>query len=177
MKLNIYPLTPKSLLFERLLTLYTASFPPAERRPVDKLSEMTGDPETPMSVNAIKMDDEFVGLIIYWEFDDFVYIEHFATLHHLRGAGIGSKTIDIMKSKFAKPIVLEIEMPESSPMAARRLDFYRRNGFSPIWDFKYIQPPYSPELPSIRLLLMSTGEVDAPQVAETLHRRVYGALA
>lgn len=132
------------------------------------------DEASPMVVNAIKMDDEFIGLIIFWEFDDFVYIEHFATSHHVRGMGLGSKTLDYIKSRFTKPIVLEIEMPESSPIAARRMEFYRRNGFKPIWDFNYIQPPYSPELPSLPLLLMSTGEAEPKRISDTIHRRVYG---
>lgn len=174
MKLNIYPLTPKSPLFERLLTLYHASFPPAERRPDNKLSALMETEASPMVVNAIKMDDEFIGLITFWEFDHFVYIEHFATVHHVRGMGLGTKTLDFVKSKFSKPIVLEIEMPESSPIAARRMEFYRRNGFKPLWDFNYIQPPYSPELPSMQLLLMSTGEVDPRHISDTLHRQVYG---
>ncbi len=174
MKLKIYPLTAKNPLFARLLTLYTASFPSAERRPNDKLSMMTMDTTLPMKANAIKLDDEFVGLVNFWEFDDFLYIEHFAVSHHVRGLGLGSKVLNIIKSNYSKPVVLEIEMPESSPIAARRMDFYRRNGFRPIWDFKYVQPPYSPGLPQLRLLLMSTDNVDPQVVSDTLHSQVYG---
>lgn len=170
-------MTAQNPLFGRLLTLYTASFPPAERRPNDKLSTMSMDASLSMRTNAIKLDDEFVGLLNFWEFEGFVYIEHFAVAHHVRGLGLGSKVLDIIKSNFTKPLVLEIEMPESSPIAARRMDFYRRNGFHPIWDFKYVQPPYSAELPSMPLLLMSTGDVDPQTVSDTLHREVYGVEA
>ncbi len=174
MKLNIYPLAPESPVFEQFLTLYHASFPAAERRPDDKLIAMMRSGHSDMTVSAIKMDNELIGLLVFWEFDDFIYIEHFATLHHLRGMGLGAKTLDLIKSRHDKPLVLEIEMPESSPIAARRLEFYRRNGFRPQWDFHYIQPPYSPELPSMRLLLMATGDVDTQHVSDTLHRSVYG---
>lgn len=127
-----------------------------------------------MRANAIKLDGKFVGLIVFWEFDDFVYIEHLATSEHMRNSGIGANVLKLMKSKFIKPIVLEIEMPESSSTAARRMKFYQRNGFNPLLDFQYIQPPYSPGLPSIPMTLMTTGPIDPSKVAAKLHHSVYG---
>lgn len=174
MKLEIHPLSHKKASESRLIALYLASFPPQERRPADKMLQLADDPESPLGVNVIETDGQFAGLINLWEFPDFIYIEHFATLHNLRGLGLGTATLDAIKSRYTKPILLEIEMPESSAMAARRLEFYRRNGFRPIWDFKYIQPPYSPELPSMPLLLMSTGDIDPRQASSTLHKEVYG---
>lgn len=119
--------------------------------------------------------DKFAGLINSWHFDDFNYLEHLATMPALRGSGIGATTLYSLLNGFDKPWVLEVERPSAdSPMAARRIAFYERNGFS-LLDYDYIQPPYAPGLPEVPLYLMSSDpDIDPAAVAAVLHREVYG---
>ena len=61
--------------------------------------------------------------------------------------------------------------------AIRRIAFYQRLDFT-LWDeVLYIQPPYSPELESLELKLMSFGEIDlmekSVEVIKTLYKYVY----
>lgn len=158
-------------------TLYTSSFPPEERRPWNDIVH----PESPFGphLSIIEVTDDsgnrrFGGLITIWEFDHIRYVEHFAVDETLRGSGIGAEILRRVLEASTKPLVLEVEPPEeSNPMAARRIGFYRRCGLE-LLDYPYIQPPYSPGLPSVPLLLMtSDAQIDPAKTEKTLHRFVY----
>lgn len=161
--------------------LYNDAFPPAERRPFSHFllepdSERRG-PYLHIILLSKGMTSKFAGILTSWQFDDFIYIEHLAIMPGLRGGGIGSSIIEGLRSRFDSPIVLEAEHPaDDNPMAARRLAFYHRLGFD-IIDNDYIQPPYSPGLPEVPLLLLADADgLDAVAVRDTLHSQVYGAL-
>lgn len=156
--------------------LYINSFPESQRRPAEQIFGA----ERPMNLCAIYTRsgaaDVFAGIMTVWHFDDFVYIEHFAIEPALRGKGIGAEALKIICSALSKPVVVEVERPDSAdPMAAKRIDFYRRAGFHSL-PFDYIQPPYAPGLPSVPLLLMVNGsEVPSPDhIARRLYSDVYG---
>lgn len=150
--------------FGRLMELYVEAFPPEERRP---LSQMP--PADPAFTFYAVGDD--AGLLTAWRFPDFTYVEHFAVYPELRGHGIGSQALAALPGT----VLLEVEPPECSEQARRRIEFYRRNGFR-LLDVDYVQPPYSPGLPSVPLRLMVRGELEDVEVAVfMLHSRVYGA--
>ena len=71
----------------------------------------------------------------------------------MRGSGYGT---DIIKHFFSESnnIILEVELPGSNEMADKRISFYEKNGFKSLPDIPYIQPPYSPELESLPMMLM-----------------------
>ena len=89
-----------------------------------------------------------------------LYVEHFATNPELRGQGIGSDALNMLMELADKPVVLEVEPEDSNPLASRRIGFYRRHGFMLHSDYKYIQPPYTPESQSIEMKLMSSATID-----------------
>lgn len=161
---------PTSAELTAIEKLYTEAFPPEERRPWSSLAG-DGNPE----LRSIVRDGELAGMISYWHFGTFAYVEHFAIDPSLRGGGTGSEVLTELRRRLGGPVVLEVERPaDSNPMAARRIEFYRRNGFH-VLSYDYIQPPYAPGLPSVPLLLMSTDQSIAPaDVAATLHSEVYG---
>lgn len=161
---------PSSAELTAIEKIYTEAFPPEERRSWSSLAG-DGNPE----LRSIVRDGELAGMISYWNFGTFVYVEHFAIDPSLRGGGTGSEVLAELRRSLGRPVVLEVERPaDSNPMAARRIEFYRRNGFH-VLSYDYIQPPYAPGLPSVPLLLMSTDPSIAPaDVAATLHREVYG---
>lgn len=158
----------------RLKALYIEAFPPEERRPWQSVITPGGNGPY---LRAIKgSDGTLLGMLFYWDFDDFVYIEHFAIAGNMRGKGSGSAILQEFIHAAGKPAVLEVEPPsESNPLAIRRIDFYRRNGLD-IISTDYIQPPYEPGGPFVPLFLMATDTtLDAVSTAATLHSKVYGA--
>lgn len=158
-----------------LRRLYEDSFPPEERRPWEALASL---PEE-FSVFGIVCGGTVCGLITIWRFEgEMAYIEHFAVDPAMRGSGIGASVLAAVRQTASPlPIILEVEPEGSTPEAARRLGFYRRNGFIDFPDFNYIQPPYSPGLPSVRLTLMaSDSTMDLEAATRRLHRSVYGTM-
>ncbi len=154
--------------------LYIDAFPPEERRPWDKFKELL-ESEPSFDVHVVTADGAFAGFISIWSLRDVCYGEHFATLQSLRGAGIGGAVLDEILKQLPKPFVGEVEPPETSDVAKRRIGFYARHGLHTFDDYDYIQPPYSPELPSVRLLLMSNDrEIDLDATTREIHERVYG---
>ncbi|MCM1066740.1 MAG: GNAT family N-acetyltransferase [Muribaculaceae bacterium] len=170
---------PIARFMEPSRRLYIDAFPEEERRPWSTMllapHERLRGPYLHQLLLAKGCSDTFAGLVTTWHFDHFNYIEHFATMPALRGAGVGSYTLQSLIQGFDTPWVLEVERPAAdNPMAARRIAFYERNGFH-LLDYDYIQPPYAPGLPEVPLLLMSTDpHIDPHHVAQVLHREVYG---
>ena len=156
--------------------VYTNSFPPEERRAWRDILEKAHLTDAPLQFTEIRHYGSPAGFISWWTFGSWCYVEHFAVDSRLRGAGIGSTALDKWLNGLKIPAVLEVELPESNPMARRRISFYERHGFIAHPQFKYIQPPYSPELPSVPLMLMTYGKItNLDKVAETIHTQVYEA--
>lgn len=142
------------------MALYETAFPPEERRP----SEMM--PPSDPAFHFYAIGDS--GLLTTWEFPGVTYVEHFAVYPETRGQGVGGKALGELQGA----VILEVEPPEQSPEAARRVRFYERNGFR-LLDVDYMQPSYAPGLPSIPLRLMLRGEADVDEAVRLIHSRVY----
>lgn len=155
--------------------LLTAAFPPEEYRDFEELRVLTqSDPR--FRNHAILDRGELVGVLSYWDFGRFHYVEHFAVCPGMRNRGYGRKVLGMLRSRLHTPVVLEVERPDSE-LAARRIAFYRRNGFT-LWESDYVQPPYRPGGDAVPMRLMVCGALceadDFASVKETIHREVYG---
>ncbi len=64
--------------------LYHSAFPANERRPWAEM-ELLEMNEKRFTIKSISRDGTFCGFITSWNFDDFVYVEHFAVADALRG--------------------------------------------------------------------------------------------
>ena len=152
---------------------YLASFPIEEQRPLPSIERLlAGEPR--FKALALLSRDTFIGLLTYWQFDTFVYIEHFAISPQHRSQGYGAQVLTHFVRSHTLPIVLEAEPPTES-MAQRRVQFYTRNGFV-LYAYDYFQAPYAPNREGIALRLMGTTPDDptfSSHVAQTLHRQVY----
>ncbi len=169
------PIASGSPLLADVRNLYENSFPAEERRPWQEVVRLL-DGENRFSMLAITADGSFVGFITLWQLSAAVYGEHFAVAPELRGAGIGGDVLNTLLPRLAKPFVGEVEPPETGPIARRRIEFYARHGLHTFPDFDYLQPPYAPGLPAVRLLLISNSDdLDLPTTAAEIHRTVYGA--
>ena len=113
-------------LLERLVPLYTESFPEEERRDIKQLKLLlTEAPE--MYWNAIFDGDELCGLASYWDLGDFYYMEHLAVFPEMRNRKIGQRVLDYWRTELPKLRHLEVE-PAEEEMACRRIGFSARNG-------------------------------------------------
>jgi len=93
-----------------------------------------------------------IGYICYWNFEDFIFGEHFAIHKDLRDQGYGTKFFKEIFLNTTKPIIIEVEKPNNSTRK-RRLKFYKKLGFK-ILDKNYIQPSYHNSSESIPMFLI-----------------------
>ena len=124
-------------LFLKAMELYESAFPEIERRDVPE--QMRVMSKSDYRLSAIMDGVEFLGIIFYWETDDFIFIEHLAVSAERRGEGVGSYALEIMKG-LGKKLILEIEPPVDE-VTKRRLSFYERAGFK-LTDHHHIQAKY-----------------------------------
>lgn len=124
-------------LFEAAFALYETAFPLHEQRPRHAQEAVLAERE--YHFEAILDEGSFVGLVFYWETDNFIYIEHFAILSTLRGQNYGSRALNLLREK-GKTLILEIDPPVDE-VAINRQHFYERLGFVP-HNFPHVHPPY-----------------------------------
>ncbi len=161
-------------LMPEMRGLYEESFPVEERRPWEDIVRMVNDGDLPYHFFVIKYRGRQAGFISWWRLQGVIYIEHFAIKPGLRGKGIGTKVITAFVSEQHLPVILEVEPAGSTPMADRRIAFYTRCGFRALSQFDYVQPPYTPDLPSVPLMLMTTDlQLDPEAASSSIHKVVY----
>lgn len=150
--------------------LLKTAFPIQERRDSEWQRRNTDD--NPLFHNMLITDNGTpVGLLTYWDFQTFVYIEHFAIDSRLRNGGYGSKALEIFKRQVCSPIVLEAEEP-TDDITRRRIGFYQRQGFV-MQEVPYLQPPYRPSDEWFPLKLMTYGTIDMEKEYFTLKNKIY----
>jgi len=153
--------------------LYIESFPPNERRPVLEMHHLMEEND---KFRVFVLIDEGangrVGLITYWNFNSFIYLEHFAINPESRNGGYGGKAIRALIESTDVSILGEIELPSSSEFAARRLNFYIKYGFK-AWDLPYEQPPYEEGFDPIPMLLLTYGDLDLNKDYEFVVNQLY----
>lgn len=155
--------------------LMHTAFPPEERREVIQQREYSD--HNPLFYNNIILEeDRPIGLISYWNMDDFFYIEHFAIDPNLRNGGYGKHVLEAIKEKLQRPIVLEVEKP-TDEISTRRINFYQRLEFM-LHEKPYMQPPYRQGDSGLPMLLMTYGNIDMDKdfekVRNILYKEVYG---
>lgn len=148
---------------------------PADERRTDADQRKIVDGEPRFKCFAILFENSFAGFLNVWEFADFIYIEHIATLPALRNRGIGAAALNLLFTQMNKPCVLEADPPVTE-IAKRRIAFYTRLGFK-LWDADYIQPAYAKGKKSLHLRLMVRGALtescDYVRIVKSLYREVY----
>lgn len=137
-------------LMERARMLYAQSFPAHEQRQYSSQRSIMGHEQ--YHFGLVMEDGEFAGLMLYWETDSFIYVEHFCMLPELRGQGLGSRALALLGS-CGKTVILEIDPPVDA-VSVRRRQFYERAGFvaNP---YHHVHPPYHRELAGHELIVMS----------------------
>lgn len=137
-------------LFNEGMELYAVSFPLHEQRESGSQRSIMSHPD--YHFNLIFDDDKFVGLMLCWETDDFIYVEHFCIFPELRNNHYGQRTLELLCHK-GKTVILEIDPPVDD-ISERRKGFYERAGFvaNP---YAHIHPPYHAGNHGHKLIVMS----------------------
>ncbi len=123
--------------FAILIALYEQAFPVVERRDLPALIEKLSDQR--MYFSAVLLDASIVGLIVYWQFEGFLYVEHLALFPEQHRKGIGSEVLKMVQ-KMGCPVLLEVEIPYDA-ISSNRVKFYNKSGFQAL-NIPYFQPPY-----------------------------------
>ncbi len=143
--------------FKAAIQIYEASFPINEKRALNDQIEALSDDSYHFQV--IHNDNlETMGLLLNWETEDFVYIEHFAILESARGQNLGGRILEKIKSEKNIPIILEIDPPVDD-ISKRRMDFYKRHGFT-MTKYKHLQPTYKEHDETCTLNVMAYPNID-----------------
>ena len=138
-------------LFPAAMSLYKESFPFHEQR--EPASQHAIMQHKEYHFLAVFDDaDAFVGLILCWETEEFIYVEHFCIDSTLRNQGFGSRALQLLLET-GKTVILEIDPPVDD-ISRRRKGFYERCGFAAN-PYPHIHPPYHQDLSGHALVVMS----------------------
>ncbi len=162
--------------FDAVFRLLARSFPAGERRDAAGQHALLSD--SAYRVDILRAPSGGVqALMASWDFDSFVFFEHFAVDPAYRSGGVGGQMLDELLSRSHKPACLEVELPETE-LAARRIGFYERHGFTVNAAYPYFQPSFQPGGRPIPLYLLTTGGArtasELRAIETLLHTRVYG---
>lgn len=166
----IKPIRTGDAIYNTAEHLMQTAFPAEERRDTAEQRWYTDHKEN-FHYNTLWDKESFVGIITYWDFQSFYYIEHFAIHPELRNKGYGQAAIEAIKSQLGHPIVLEVEEPTDNN-SIRRIKFYERQGFI-LHQVPYLQPPYRPADKWFPLKLMTFGEIDMEQSYQDIKEKIY----
>ncbi|MEN6322035.1 MAG: GNAT family N-acetyltransferase [Proteiniphilum sp.] len=141
---------PDNESWKRIWELYEESFPLAERRKADDHLRACGDDRFfPLSAWE---GGELIGLMFFWEWDSYRYLEHLAINPEMRGQGYGSQLLRHLRDS-AHSIILEID-PLSNELSVRRLQFYERSGYT-LTPYRFVHLPYRLDAKAQELLILS----------------------
>ena len=165
----------KAVDYQYACQLYEDAFPMEERRNTSEwLLQYQQNPL--FNILCIKQERSYQGILSYWDFESFYYIEHFAISTQNRGTGIGSAALELFTATRALyPIILEVE-PDTDDTTHRRILFYKKHRFQ-IIDHPYLQPPYHKGGSSFPLNIMCNDVNFANRnfnnIVRIIHHQVY----
>lgn len=145
-------------MYPAAMELYQMSFPPHEQREAPSQETILCHPDYHFTL--VLEDAQFVGLVLYWETPEFLYVEHFCILPELRNRHYGQRTLETLGA-LGKAIILEIDPPTDST-CLRRKGFYERCGFTAN-PYAHVHPPYHSGNHGHELVVMSCPEGIAPE--------------
>jgi ribosomal protein S18 acetylase RimI-like enzyme len=136
--------------WNEVMKLYESSFPTPEiRKEEDHIRALDDKRFHPMSAWE---GSELIGIIFYWEWDNYRYLEHLAVNPEKRGEGYGSQLLRYLRDS-DHTIILEID-PLNNEQSVRRLQFYERAGYT-LTPYRFVHLPYRLSENEIELLILS----------------------
>ena len=84
----------KGEIYSQAIELYKQSFPLHEQRNPISQEQIMLHPQ--YQFNLIYDKDVFVGIILCWETENFIYVEHFCIFYNMRNQSYGKKTLTLI---------------------------------------------------------------------------------
>ncbi|MDD4692085.1 MAG: GNAT family N-acetyltransferase [Eubacterium aggregans] len=161
--------------FDAVYAIMEEAFPVSERRPYHGQRKLLE--EEAYTLYGYEKGGELAAFMALWELEPFIFTEHFAVSPAFRNQGMGETILGETFKVLHKPLILEVEEPEVSEMARRRVGFYERNGFH-LTEVAYDQPVLTPGGEIVPLRVMSWPEplsvADFQAARKEFFQRVYG---
>ena len=159
--------------FTQAWELYQDAFPINERKLLEAQTIVMSNPMYHYDIFVV--DNKLIGFLLWWDLDSVRYIDHFATVKEQRNKGYGKSILENFMSLNDKPVLLEVELPDSS-MNKRRIKFYERVGLK-LNKHEYHLPVFNEGEPSLQLLLMTYPHLiskdDVAQFVKTCHPIIF----
>ncbi|WP_029297637.1 GNAT family N-acetyltransferase [Chryseobacterium hispalense] len=130
--------SPEDYRVQEIYSSYCKTFSEDERRDWEKLISLFSNPKA--KIISVLHESKNIGYLILWELSNYTFVEHFEVFEEFRSQKLGSYITKYLFENNPR-IILEIEPEHWGENAARRYDFYQRNGFRLI-DEMYVQPSY-----------------------------------
>lgn len=154
--------------------VYEEAFPEGEKRPWREHIAMAINNKSYYLFAAFD-GDNLIGILIYWDLQDFIFGDYLAIKPSAREKKYGERIIRTLTNQISKPVIVEVERPEDE-LSTRRIGFYQRLGFH-LSDYPYFMPDFSGNHENIPMLLMSYPDpIDhkfATLVTNNIHTKVY----
>ncbi|MBQ1906620.1 MAG: GNAT family N-acetyltransferase [Firmicutes bacterium] len=144
------------------MKLYNASFPFHEQREPDSQEKIMRRPE--YRFDRLYDGPEFIGLVLNWESELFIYVEHLCILPAKRGLGYGQRALRLLSER-GKQVILEIDPPVDD-ISIRRRKFYEHAGFRAN-SYAHVHPPYHTGYDGHELVVMSFPRELTPEEYES----------
>lgn len=162
--------------FNEVFAIMQASFPLDEYREYEAQKGLLSRAEYRIYGVVDKESGRIKAFLAAYDLAEFLFMEHFAVQSSFRNQGLGGVLIEEIVKLTDKPVCLEVEPPHTE-VAARRIGFYRRNGFV-LNPYPYVQPALSFGKKPIDLYLMSSprglSKEEFERVRKALYTNVYG---
>ncbi len=136
--------------YEKAMGLYAQSFPYHEQREPSSQAAVLNKPA--YHFDMLFDRNVFVGLMLSWQTEGFVYVEHFCIMPDLRGRGYGGLALAQL-ARLGKTVILEIDPPVDA-VSIRRKRFYEAAGYKAN-PYSHVHPPYHAGCKGHPLVVMS----------------------
>lgn len=160
--------------FDEVFEIMKSSFPEDEYRTYDEQKALLSDERYKIYVMTDEKTNKIKAFIAAWDFGDFCFLEHFAVSPAFRNAGLGSHMFCETIEKIAKPVVFDVEAPDSE-ITKRRVGFYNRLGFV-LNSYEYSQPSLSPGRKPVPLRMMTKNRRVSREEFELLKNTAYSQM-
>lgn len=158
--------------YERFHHIYSVSFPLYEQRNEKQQEYAFGFNHYYLECGI--ENQTILYFIAYWDYKDYIYIEHFAVNPDHRGLNVGTVALQNIIEEKKKLILLEID-PLNTELAMKRYRFYRKLGFVEN-DYQHFHPPYDLQLPAHQLVILSLGKPLIKSLYEKFYRDLSGEI-
>ena len=136
--------------FDALYKILQEHFPEKEQKEYNYMKQAIIQGK--INVIVQKEEGTIIGALCYVLLDAYAFIDYLVIVNQHQGKRLGEKILQHFISLMDRPIVLEVELPDT-PIAKRRIAFYQRQNF--ILNEYYYEVPENGLRPTCTFLLMT----------------------